>query len=137
MPMASTFDLATCEENWNTLKSCIVNAAEETIGRGQRKNPEWFEENLDTLLPLIESKNQAHHRAIQSNSTADRKEFRRRQRAVKQAVDKAREEWICRVAKEAENAVKDGRTRWENIRTLQQTHRGTRTVKPRSACVEG
>jgi len=27
----------TMEERWNVLKSCIVSAAEETIGRGRRK----------------------------------------------------------------------------------------------------
>ena len=127
---------ATSEENWSILKSSIVNAAEKAIGRGRKKNPEWFEENFQTLVPLIECKNRAHRKVMQSNSTADQKKFRRCQRAVKQAVDKAREEWICRVAKEAEAAVKDGHTRWENIRALQQTHRGRRKVKPRNVLKE-
>ena len=44
----------------------------------------------------------------------------------------AKEEWICRVVKEAEAAEKDGRTRWEKVRQLQQTHMG----KPRSVLKE-
>ena len=46
------------------------------------------------------------------------------------AVNKAREEWICRVACEGEAAVKDGRTRWNNIRRLQQAHAGRRPTRP-------
>ena len=37
---------------------------------------------------------------------------------MKRAVDKAREDWIRRVAMEGEVAVKDGKTRWECIRKL-------------------
>ena len=54
---------------------------------------------------------------------------RRHHRLVKKAVDKAKEDWICRVAKEAEAATKDGRTRWERVRSLQQTHMGRRTIE--------
>ena len=32
------------EVNWEAIKSCIASAAEESICRGRRKQPEWFEE---------------------------------------------------------------------------------------------
>jgi len=32
---------------------------------------------------------------------------------VKKAIDKAKESWILSVAKEAEEAIKDGKTHWE------------------------
>ena len=57
------------------MKSCIVSAAEETIGQGKRKQPEWFEENVEELTPLIEMKNKAH-RMLSVNSATTRKEFR-------------------------------------------------------------
>ena len=41
---------STPEANWETIKSCIVSAAEEEIGRGKRKQPEWFEENQEELM---------------------------------------------------------------------------------------
>ena len=41
---------------------------------------------------------------------------------MKKAVDKAREDWIKKVTMEGEAAVKDGKTRWESIRKLQQVH---------------
>ena len=47
----------TTEENWKAVKSCIISAAEKTIGRGKWKQPEWFEEDVEELIPLIEAKN--------------------------------------------------------------------------------
>ena len=71
-----------------------------------------------------------HHRMLRTNSRAVRKEFRLQQRMVKREVDKIREEWIKRVAMEGETAMKDGRTRWESIRKLQQADAEHRQVKP-------
>ena len=64
-------DDVTSKQYWDTLKDCIVSAAEEVVGRGRGKHPEWFKENADNLIPLIEAKNQAHQKALQSNTTAD------------------------------------------------------------------
>ena len=51
---------------------------------------------------------------------------------MKKAVDKAKEEWVCRVATEGEEAVKDGRTRWKCIRKLQQAHAGRKPIRHRA-----
>ena len=118
------------ERNWDALKSSIVAAAEETLGRGRRKQPEWFADSSKFLVPLIEDKNKAHQVVLHSHTRANREEFRKRQRAVKKAVCKAKEDWICRVASEGEAAVKDGRARWDCIRRLQQTHAGRRPTRP-------
>ncbi|XP_062515789.1 uncharacterized protein LOC134191212 [Corticium candelabrum] len=109
-------DEDTRKKNWDTLKDCIVTAAEEVLGKGRRKQPERFRESYDILIPLVEAKNRALQRALQSNTTVNQKEFKRQQRLMKRAVDKAKEDWICRVAKEAEVAVKDGHTSWDRIR---------------------
>ena len=34
------------EENWEALKACVVGAAEESLGRAGKKQPEWFEANF-------------------------------------------------------------------------------------------
>ena len=66
---------------------------------------------------------------LNAHTVASRKAFRRHQRIVKRAVNKAREEWIVRVAREGEAAVKDGKVRWESIRKLQQVHAGCRAAR--------
>ena len=117
---------STPEANW----SCIVSAAGEEIGRGKRKQPEWFEENQDELMELIEMKNKAHVRMLAVKTVGAKKEFRQQQRKVKKAVDRAKEVWIRKVAQEGEAAKKDGRTRWECIKRLQQSHAGRRPARP-------
>ena len=67
---------------------------------------------------------------LSKGSVAAKKEFRRQQQVVKKAVDSAREEWIKKMAVLSEAAVKDGKTRWECIRRLQQTHAGCRPITP-------
>ena len=51
-----------------------------------------------------------HDRLLGSNIARPRRTFRQAQRRVKKEVDRAKEDWILSVAKEAEEAVKDGRT---------------------------
>ena len=55
---------------------------------------------------------------------------------MKAAVDKAKEDWICRVAREGEAAVKDRRARWDSIRRLQQAHAGRRPTRPTAVVKE-
>jgi hypothetical protein len=44
----------TTEENWTAVKSSIISAAKASIGRGRRRQPEWFEDNSETTTPLID-----------------------------------------------------------------------------------
>ena len=120
------------EDNWQDLRCSIVQAAEKSIGRGKRRQPEWFEDNVEKLTPLIDAKNAAYDGLLGSDSAGARRVFRQAQRRVKKAVDRAKEDWILNVAREAEEAVKDGRTRWVCIRRLQQAYAGRRPCIPRA-----
>ena len=126
-------DDSTAEGIWDSLKDCIGTSVEEAIGRGRRRQ---FEESSELLVSLIRAKNRAHLDALRSNTVANRKKFRRHQRSVKRAVDKAREEWICRVAREGEAAVKDGHARWDSVRGLQQAHAERRPTRPTAVMKE-
>ena len=68
-------DLST-KENLKMLKSCIRSVAEKIIDWGKRKQPEWFEENVEVLMALIKEKNDAHKKMLATNSVKARKEFR-------------------------------------------------------------
>ena len=52
----------TAEECLNHLHYCITCSAD---GRGLCSNPEWFEESVNVLEPLIQEKNQARLRYLQ------------------------------------------------------------------------
>jgi hypothetical protein len=57
------------EENWTAVKSSIVSVAETSIGR-RRRQPERFENNSETLTPLIKAKNDAYAVSLGNSSQA-------------------------------------------------------------------
>jgi len=80
-------------------------------------------------VPLIAQKSDAQRKMLAVGTTGVKCEFRRRQRVVKKAVDKAGQDWIRRVAMEGEAAKKNGRTRWNSTRRLQQARSGRRQAR--------
>ena len=120
----------TCaEDNWKELQSCIVVSAEDSIGRGFRLNPEWFEDSYSELKPLIDKKNDAYCKFLQVGTRSRRSAFKRLQQMVRKAVVKAKENCVNKVATEGEAARRDGQVRWGSICRLQRNHSGHRPVK--------
>eukprot|EP00117_Sycon_ciliatum_P027914 scpid27779/ scgid3366/ Craniofacial development protein 2; p97 bucentaur protein len=120
---------------WSGIRDAVTSAASDIIGFGKRVQPDWFLESSSTLEPLIDAKNTCHQ-ALLSNDTVDtRKAFRQAQRTVAKAVRMAKENWISEVVRDAEEAKKDGRTRWKCIRKLQEIEKG-RTSKHTSAVLD-
>ena len=78
-------------------EAVLIETAEVSIGCVRNSQPDWFLESAPTIMPLIEAKNKACEKLLQSESVSHHLEFRRQQRLVKSAVDKAKENWIQRV----------------------------------------
>ena len=74
---------------WEQMKSCIVDAAEESLGRSWKKQPDWLLESTDVVMPLIKAK------------MLPEEDFRSHQRQVKKAVDATKEKWVRRIAQSA------------------------------------
>ena len=85
--------------------------------------------------PLIDAKNATNGSLLDSNLAGASRAFRQVQQRVKKVVDRAKDNCILSAAKEAEKAVKDGRTR-KCIRRLQQAHVGHRPCIPRAVWKE-
>ena len=82
------------------------------------------------LEPLIREKNLARSRYLQVGTRSCKQAFRKLQCLVQKAVSNVKREWILKVATEGEEAVKDGKTRWDCIRKLQRVYAGRRPVRP-------
>ena len=124
------FSSVTCaEDNWKELQSCTEASAEDSIGRGFRSNPEWFEDSYSELKPLIHKKNDTYRKFLQVGTRSHRSAFKRLQQMVKKAVVKAKENWVNKVATEGEAARRDGQVRWGSIRQLQRALSGRIPVK--------
>ena len=108
------------EDNWERLKKCIVEAAEDCLGRARKRQPDWFLDATDTLMPLVATKRRAHCKFLHDHNTSSKKEFRRHQRIIKKLWMKQRE---------AELARNNGKQRWTSIRKLQMAHVGRRPTQ--------
>ena len=86
--------------------------------------------------PLIDAKNATNGSLLGSNLAGASRAFRQAQQRVKKVVDRAKDNCILSAAKEAEKAVKDGRTSYKCIRQLQQAHAGRRPCIPRAVWKE-
>ena len=48
------------EDKWSAVKSALVCTAEEVIGRAGRLQPDWFQESLEAVQPLLVARNAAY-----------------------------------------------------------------------------
>ena len=63
----------------------VLAALKDSLGRAGKNQPEWFEANLVSLIPLIDAKNKACAKVLMSKTPANRKGFRQSQRVVKKS----------------------------------------------------
>ena len=116
------------EEDWATIPQVMLEAAEKSVGHDRRAQQDWFVAASHTIQPLIDQKNIAHNLFLKSPSEQHRCAFRASQRAVRDAVRLAKENWICDLASRAEDAVHNGRARWGCIRALSSVFAGRKAI---------
>ena len=118
------------EAVWSVIKETLKSTASDVLGPRQRIQPDWFLENQATLTPVLEEQRRLRQAMLSRDSRANRKAFRRAQRAVAKAVRAAKDNWVRKTSEEAEEAKKNGRVRWTCIRKLQGIHAGRKPATP-------
>ena len=63
------------EDNWGRLKMCIVESAEECLGRARKRQPDWFLDAIDTVMLLVTAKRRAYCRFLHAHTTSSKKEL--------------------------------------------------------------
>ena len=66
-------DAATVEESWADLKSCILGAAESTLGFVRRKHQDWFDENDPEIQTLLDRMHSLHTAGINDKNSTSKK----------------------------------------------------------------
>jgi exonuclease III len=99
-------------------------AAEETLPNQTKKIPEWFEQCMDQLLPLIDKRNFARARYLQKKGKRWKRRMKKTARKVKQKVKEAKESWlksVCSKINGRENTRPATQKEiWEMVRLLQR-----------------
>lgn len=93
------------------------------MGRG-REQPDWFLAEAESLQPLVDKKNDAHRAFLRRGRKAAKKQFRKAQRELRDAVIEAKDNWVRMVANVAEASIKCSGAHWKSLKQLQLTARG-------------
>uniref|UniRef100_A0A8D8XZ49 Craniofacial development protein 2 n=1 Tax=Cacopsylla melanoneura TaxID=428564 RepID=A0A8D8XZ49_9HEMI len=94
---------------WNTAKSIITEAAEEQIGRMERKrNEEWYDEECKQL---IEEKNMARKRMLERNTRNNRERYHNLRKESKKLLKKKKKEALKKKIKEIDQLSRENEQR--------------------------
>ncbi len=122
------------EHKWSAVKTALTNAAEEVLGKADRLQPDWFQESIAQLQPLLAARNAAYSKWLGTKSVMDLSRFRQARNAARRAIRKAKNDWFQDKATSfliTYNTVKGieterfgGKKVWKAIRDMQRGRRG-------------
>ena len=109
---------------WEAVRGALTSAAEDVLGTTTRRQPDWFQESLGQLKPLLKRRNDAYSRWLGSRKQADLTRFREARGEARRAVRSAKNAWFLEKAKEVERERFGGKKVWRCIRDMQRGRRG-------------
>ena len=109
------------EKLWGVIRDAMTTAAEETLGRTSRRQPDWFRDSESIIRPLIEARNCAFTKWLKSKDERDRKAFVRCRRKIVKVVREVKNKWFTDQAEKIEKAKDD---KWKLIKQLKFARAG-------------
>ncbi len=111
------------EDKWSAVKTALTNAAEEVLGKADRLQPDWFQESIAQLQPLLAARNAAYAKWLGTKSVMDLSRFRQARNDARRAIRKAKNDWFQDKASEVETESFGGKV-WMAIRDMQRGRKG-------------
>ena len=87
---------------WQAVRGALTSAAEDVLGTTTRSQPDWFQESLGQLKPLLTRRNDAYSRWLGSGKQPDLTRLREARGEARRAVRSAKNAWFLEKAKEVE-----------------------------------
>ena len=112
------------EEQWSAIKTGLVGAAEEVLGHEERRQPDWFRDNVDVLEPLFQQRNQLYTKWLGSGNTIDRQKFVKARLDARKALRNTKDTWFRSKADATQQRRFGGKEAWQSIRDMQRACRG-------------
>ena len=119
------------ESKWAIFRDSMVKAAETVLGKEKRRQPDWFQENIEVLKKLIVKRNGRFVQWLETRHPRDRQKYVAQRREVAREVRCAKNRWFQQKAGEVERAVRGGKGVWKGLREMQ---RGRAGLRPRQSC---
>lgn len=117
------------EEKWEVMKAALCESAQLLLGKTKRKDPDWFQENLQVLKPFLKERNRVYATWLGSKKESDWRKFLKLRREARRAIREAKNEWFLQKAAEAQRGRHGGKVVWSCIRDMQRGRRGLVPVK--------
>jgi len=114
----------TVEEKWKAVSAALTSAADGVLGTSSRRQPDWFSDSQSRLKPLLNNRNRAYTRWLQTGKAEDLVQFRKVRRDARRAVREARNLWFKEKAAAVEHNRFGGKEVWNCIRDMQRGKRG-------------
>lgn len=114
------------QEKWSVVCSALTEAADDVLGRVRNSQPDWFRESMEELKPLLQHRNDAYRRWLNSKKSVDLSRFKEARNASRRAVRNTKNRWFQEKAEEAERERFGGKKVWKCIRDMQRGRRGLR-----------
>jgi exonuclease III len=89
------------ESNWTLLREMIYKTATEILGLTTKKQNDWFDENAEDIMKLLDEKHKRHKESINDpKSTAKRDAFNNIRRTIQQNIRHMKNTWLSEKATE-------------------------------------
>ena len=117
------------EEKWKTVKTALIEAADQCLGPETKRQPDWFADSLSRLEPLFQKRNALYSKWLSSWLERDRKRFAKARSDARRVVRVSKNAWFQAKAEEAQRNRFSGKKAWKCIRDMQRGHRGLVTTR--------
>ncbi|CAB4027550.1 Hypothetical predicted protein, partial [Paramuricea clavata] len=87
-------------DKWKELKNQILKVSKETLGTKSKKQPDWFEENIGSIMPLIDAKNAAHQALVTRNTRSTSSRLKECQHRLQREIRRLKNDWLIGKARE-------------------------------------
>lgn len=105
-------DTDTSEHAWSVFRDAVFSAAETALGFRKRKHQDWFDQNDQDILKLIEAKRTAHAAWLSDKNSASKHNlFKQLRRQVQSRTRELKDAWWADKATEVQNHADNKRSK--------------------------
>ena len=109
------------EEKWMAVRSALINTADQQLGKVCGNNPDWFQESMQHLTPLLKQRNAAYLRYLCSQRPEDHRKFKEARVRAKREIKRAKNRWFESKAQEVEKGRFGRKTAWKHVKRKKRT----------------
>lgn len=95
----------TLVEEWESLRDTALHTAEEILGPEYRKEPDWFMQHKDEIMPLIQARDAVKKAHLNQSTRASTARLKQANANLKAVTRQCQSDWIDERAKEIQRAA--------------------------------